>query len=821
MKISYKWLKQYLEIDLDASEVAGYLTESGLEVEAIEKIESVRGGMSGIVIGEVLTCERHPNSDHLSLTTVNVGSGEPLHVVCGAPNVAAGQKVAVATVGATLYFKDEPLTIKKSKIRGELSEGMICAEDELGLGTSHAGILVLPSDAPVGTMAKSYFNLEDDFVFEIGLTPNRTDATSHIGVARDLNAALISRGHAAASSLKIPEVVAFQVHNRDLEIAVEVADADACPRYAGLTLTGITIAPSPEWLRKLLTSIGIRPINNVVDITNFVLMETGQPLHAFDASKISSRRVVVQKLGEGTKFKTLDAVERTLTASDLMICNGNEPMCMGGVFGGLSSGVSETTTAVFLESACFDQATIRRTSKHHGLHTDASFRFERGVDPLSTVYALKRAALLICEIAGARVSSEIVDVVSKSFVAVTIPVSLARVATLIGKKIPDDQVLAILGALDFKILERNGDDLLLEAPAYRVDVTREVDVIEEILRIYGYNNIEIDSRFSASFSFIQKPDSEKLRNKASDLLSNNGFNEMMTLSLTKAQYAIDFPWIDATRNVDLANPLSRELNVMRQTLLFSGLETILFNQNRRRSSLKLYEFGKIYRRNPELPVNALVTDRFSEELMLSLFVTGSVTRETWKGSAEEGDFYFLHAHVKRVLSMLGFDMLKVKVTSSDHPMFSQGIDLVYKREKLGSLGLVEPGILRYFDLKQPVVYAELSWEKLLKFHQNGMIVFSGLPRFPEVKRDLALVLASDVTYSAIEELAYKTEPVLLRQVSLFDIYEGEKIGAGKKSYALSFTLLDPEKTLTDQVIEKVMDRLIQVFESKLGAVIRR
>lgn len=821
MKISYKWLKQYLDIDLEANEVAGYLTESGLEVESIEKVESVRGGLSGIVIGEVLTCKAHPNSDHLSITTVDIGSGEPLHVVCGASNVAAGQKVAVATVGATLYFKDEPLTIKKSKIRGELSEGMICAEDELGLGTSHAGIMVLPADASVGTLAKTYFNIEDDAVFEIGLTPNRTDATSHIGVARDLNAALVSRGHAAAGLLTMPEVASFQVHNHDLEIAVEVADADACPRYAGVTLTGIEVGPSPDWLRNLLTSIGIRPINNVVDITNFVLMETGQPLHAFDASKISSRRVVVQKLTEGTKFVTLDAVTRALTANDLMICNGDEPMCMGGVFGGLNSGVSETTTAIFLESACFDQATIRRTSKHHGLHTDASFRFERGVDPLSTVYALKRAALMICEIAGARVSSEIVDVVSKTYSAISIPVSLARVATLIGKKIPDDQVLSILDALDFKILERNGDNLVLESPAYRVDVTREVDVIEEILRIYGYNNIEIDSRFSASFSFVQKPDSEKLRNKVADLLSHNGFNEMMTLSLTKAQYANDFPWIDASRNVDLANPLSRELNVMRQTLLFSGLETILFNQNRRRSSLKLYEFGKIYRRNPELPVNALVTDRFSEEMMLSVFVTGSVTRETWKGSAEEGDFYFLHAHVKRVLSMLGFDMLKVKITSSEHPMFSQGIDLVYKREKLGSLGLLQPGVLRYFDLKQPVVYAELSWEKLLRFHRDGMITYSGLPRFPEVKRDLALVLTHDVTYAAIEELAYKTEPVLLRQVSLFDIYEGEKIGAGKKSYALSFTLLDPERTLTDQVIEKVMDRLIQAFETRLGAVIRR
>lgn len=821
MKISYKWLRQYLDIDIDANEAARLLTESGLEVEAIEKIESVKGGLAGIVIGEVLTCSKHPNSDHLSLTTVNVGSGEPLHIVCGAPNVAAGQKVAVATLGATLYFKDEALTIKRSKIRGELSEGMICAEDELGLGTSHAGIMVLPSGAVPGTEAKTYFNIEDDYVFEIGLTPNRTDATSHIGVARDLNAALVSRDHPQAGRFKIPSVDGFSVHNHDLNIRVTVPSAEPCPRYAGITLTGIKVAPSPDWLRNRLTAAGIRPINNVVDITNFVLMETGQPLHAFDASKITTGEVVVRKLEAGTRFVTLDGVERTLTADDLMICNGDEPMCIGGVFGGLGSGVTESTTSVFLESACFDPATIRRTSKHHGLHTDASFRFERGVDPLITIYALKRAALLICELAGATVSSEVVDVIGKPFSPVRIPVDLGRVATLIGKRIPDEKVVSILLALDFVILERDGDKMILEAPSYRVDVTREADVTEEILRIYGYNNIEIDTRFSASFSFTKKPDAEKLRNKISDLLSHSGFNEIMTLSLTKSQYAVDFPWIEERLNVDLANPLSRELNVMRQTLLFSGLETILFNQNRRRNNLKLYEFGKIYRRNPELPVNALVTDRFAEELMLSVFVTGSVTKANWKEGASEGDFYFLHSHLKRVLSILGFDMLKVKPATSDHPMFSQGIDLMYKREKLGSLGLVDGQLLKYFDLKQPVVYGELFWEKLLKFHRNGMITFSGLPRFPEVKRDLALVLNREVTYAAIEELAYQTESRLLKQVSLFDIYEGEKIGTGKKSYALTFTLLDEDKTLTDQVIEKVMEKLINAFETKLGAAVRR
>lgn len=821
MKISYKWLRQYLNTELDANEVAGLLTESGLEVEAIEKIESVKGGLAGVVIGEVLTCEKHPNSDHLSLTTVNIGTREPLHVVCGASNVAAGQKVAVATIGTTLFFNNEPLTIKRSKIRGELSEGMLCAEDELGLGPSHAGIMVLPKDAEVGTAAKTYFNIEEDYVFEIGLTPNRTDATSHIGVARDLNAALVSREHAAAGVVTIPSVDAFQVHNHDLEIAVSVLSPEACPRYAGVTLTHVKVAPSPDWLRNYLTAIGIRPINNVVDITNFVLMETGQPLHAFDASKIDTKTVVVQKVAEGTKFVTLDTTERILTSADLMICNGNEPMCIGGVFGGLESGVSDQTISVFLESACFDPATIRRTSKHHGLHTDASFRFERGVDPTNTVYALKRAAMLMVELCGALVSSEIADVITTSYNPVIIPVDLQRIATLIGKRIEDSKVMAILQALDFKVLHREGDQLQLQSPAYRVDVTREADVTEEILRIYGYNNIEIDTRFSASFSFTQKPDAEKLRNRISDLLSANGFNEIMTLSLTKAQYAADFPWIEATRNVDLANPLSRELNVMRQTLLFSGLETILFNQNRRRSNLKLYEFGKVYRRNPEIPVNALVTDRFHEELMLSMFVTGSVTNESWKGGATEGDFYFLHSHVKRVLGSLGFDMLKVKIVTSEHPMFSQGIDLVYKREKLGSLGLVSRPLMKYFDLRQSVVYGEIAWEKLLKFHANGMITFNELPRFPEVKRDLALVLNKSVTYASIEELAFKTEPRLLKQLSLFDIYEGEKIEAGKKSYALTFTLLDNEKTLTDQMIEKVMERLIGAFESQLGAVIRR
>lgn len=821
MKISYKWLRQYLDIQLDAEVVAQFLTDSGLEVEGIEKVESVKGGLAGIVIGQVLTCLKHPNSDHLSVTTVDIGSGDPLHIVCGAPNVAAGQKVAVATIGATLYFKDDPLVIKRSKIRGELSEGMICAEDELGLGTSHEGIMVLPEAAPVGILAKEYFNIQDDYVFEIGLTPNRTDATSHIGVARDLNAALLSRDHEASAILKVPAIDLFTVHNHDLNISVEVPDVEACPRYAGLTITGIKIAPSPDWLRNFLLAAGIRPINNVVDITNFVLMESGQPLHAFDASEITSGRVVVKKLASGTKFVTLDGIERTLTDGDLMICNGDEPMCIGGVFGGLKSGVSDSTTSIFLESACFDPGTIRRTSKYHGLHTDASFRFERGVDPTATVDVLKRAALLICEVTGGKVSSEITDVISKPFSPVLIQVDLVRIAALIGKRIPDEKVLTILQSLDFRILERNGDQLLLEAPAYRVDVTREADVTEEILRIYGYNNIEIDSRFSASFSFAQKPDSEKLRNKVSDQLTSNGFNEIMTLSLTKAQYMVDFPWIDSLRSVELANPLSRELNVMRQTLLFSGLETILLNQNRRRSNLKMYEFGKVYRRNPELPVNSLVTDRFGEELMLSIFVTGSVTKNSWKGSASEGDFYFVHSHVKRVLSVLGFDILKLKMVSSEHPMFSQGIDFIYKKEKLGSLGLISPDVLRYFDLRQGVVYGELYWEKLLRYHQNGSIKFKELPRFPEVKRDLALVIDKGVSYSSLEELAYQTEPGLLRHVSLFDIYEGEKIGTDKKSYALTFTLLDTEKTLTDQMIERVMERLIKAFESKLGASVRR
>ncbi|MDD2963401.1 MAG: phenylalanine--tRNA ligase subunit beta [Bacteroidales bacterium] len=821
MKISYKWLRQYITIDLDAVEVASLLTESGLEVESIEKIESVKGGLNGVVIGQVMTCSKHPNSDHLSLTTVNVGLAEPLNIVCGASNVAAGQKVVVATIGTTLYFNNEPLTIKRSKIRGEASEGMICAEDELGLGNSHDGIMVLPLEAQVGMAARDYFNIEDDFVFEIGLTPNRTDATSHIGVARDLNAALVSRGHSLAGRFSMPDISAFKVLHHNLEIQVEVKSPEACPRYAGISLTNVEVAPSPDWLRNFLTSIGIRPINNVVDITNFVLMETGQPLHAFDASKISTGKVVVQKLAEGTRFVTLDGVERSLTADDLMICNGDEPMCIGGVFGGFGSGVTEATTSVFLESACFDQASVRRTSKHHGLHTDASFRFERGVDPTATLFALQRAAQLMVEWCHAEVASEIIDVVSTPYSPVAIPVDLKRVASLIGKRIDDGKVLAILKALDFKLLQQDGDLLLLESPSYRVDVTREADVTEEILRIYGYNNIEIGTRFSAAFSFVQKPDQEKLRNRVSDMLSANGFNEIMTLSLTKGQYAVDFPWVEPTRNVELANPLSRELNVMRQTLLFSGLETVLFNQNRRRTNLKLYEFGRVYKRNTGFPQNALVTDRFSEEMVLSMFVTGSVTNQTWKGVASEGDFYFLHSHIKRVLGNLGFDLLKVKASTSEHPMFSQGIDLVFKREKIGSVGIVNKKILKYFDIKQPVVFAELYWEKLMKFHRNGMVTFAELPKYPEVKRDLALVLDKTVTYSAIEDLAYNTEPRLLQSVSLFDIYEGEKIGEGKKSYALTFTLLDSEKTLTDQMIEKVMQRLIAAFENKLGAVVRK
>lgn len=821
MKISYNWLKRYLPVSLPAEEVSILLTGTGLEVEGLEKVESIRGGLHGVVIGKVLTCVDHPNSDHLHITTVDVGSVEPLHVVCGASNVAAGQKVFVATIGTTLYFGDDAVQIKKSKIRGELSEGMICAEDELGIGSSHAGIMVLPEEAQIGMTAREYLSISDDYVFEIGLTPNRTDATSHIGVARELRSAMVSVGYHHVPELIYPDVEGFCVDNTSLDIPVIVEDSEACQRYSGVSISSITVGDSPDWLRTALQSIGIRPINNIVDITNFVLMETGQPLHAFDAMQIDGGKVIVKKLDKDTLFTTLDGVERKLSGNDLMICNEKEGMCIAGVFGGEKSGVSSSTTSIFLESACFDPATIRKTGKFHGLHTDASFRYERGADPAITVYALKRAALLVKEIAGGTISSNLYDVVAKPIQKVEVEVDYDRMNRFIGQIIPVSKVLEVLSAMEYEIISRTDEKVKVAVPTNRVDVTREVDVIEDILRIYGYNNIEIGSRYTASHSPAPKPDSEKLRNMISEMLTGAGFSEIMTLSLTTSQVSDEFDWVDPQMNVALVNPLSRELNVMRQTLLFSSLDTVRMNANRKRSDMMMYEFGRVYRRNPSVSEEAPVTKRFTEELKLSLFITGNLASTTWHGKAVPSDFFVLRKYVQDVLTRLGYQPEDVVLKQELLPMFSQGVKVVVKNQEVGIIGIVSNKLQKYFDLKQPVFYAELSWEKLMKGHKMGMVTFEPLPKYPEVKRDLAMVLSHEVTFAALRQVAYQTEPKLLKSVDLFDVYEGDKIEAGKKSYALSFILLDTTKTLTDAAIDKTMQRLIKAFEEKLGAVIRK
>lgn len=821
MKISYNWLKRYLPVTLSADEAAALLTGTGLEVEGLEKVESIRGGLHGVVIGKVLTCVEHPNSDHLHITTVDVGSADPLHVVCGASNVAAGQKVLVATIGTTLYFGDDAVQIKKSKIRGELSEGMICAEDELGIGTSHAGIMVLPEEAQIGMTAREYLSITDDYVFEIGLTPNRTDATSHIGVARELRAAMISAGYHHVPDLSYPGIDDFKVDNLSLDIPVIVEDKEACPRYSGVSISGVTVSDSPEWLRISLQAIGIRPINNIVDITNFVLMETGQPLHAFDAQQIIGHKVVVKKLEKDSVFVTLDGVERKLSGQDLMICNEKDGMCIAGVFGGEKSGVSSSTTTVFLESACFDPATIRKTGKFHGLHTDASFRYERGSDPAITVYALKRAALLIKEIAGGSVSSNVYDIQSKPIQKAEVEVDYNRMNTFIGQPIPTSKVLEVLSAMEYEIISRTDEKVKVAVPTNRVDVTREVDVIEDILRVYGYNNIEIGSRYTASHSPAPKPDSERLRNMISEMLTGAGFSEIMTLSLTTSQLCDEFDWVDQQLNVTLVNPLSRELNVMRQNLLFSSLDTVRMNVNRKRSDMMMYEFGRVYRRNPSVSEEAPVTKRFTEELKLSLLVTGNLNVNTWHGKAAPSDFFILRKYVQDILTRLGYSSYDVTLKQEALPMFSQGVKIVIKNQEVGIVGIVSNKLQKYFDLKQPVFYAELSWEKLMKAHKMGMVTFEPLAKYPEVKRDLAMVIPHDITFATLKQVAYQTEPKLLKSVDLFDVYEGDNIEAGKKSYALSFILLDTTKTLTDTAIDKTMQRLIKAYEDKVGAIIRK
>jgi phenylalanyl-tRNA synthetase beta chain len=817
MKISYSWLKNYIQLDLPVEKLSEILTDIGLEVGGVEQVQSVKGGMEGLVIGEVMTCAPHPNADKLSVTTVNIGSEEPLPIVCGAPNVAAGQKVVVATVGTVLYQGDESFSIKKSKIRGEVSQGMICAEDEIGLGTNHDGIMVLPAEVEVGILAKDYFKIETDAVYEIDLTPNRIDSASHFGTARDLAAYLKQSNETIQAAL--PSVDAFQVENRDYPVEVVVENTNACPRYSGVTISGIEVKESPEWLKNRLTSIGMVPINNVVDVTNFVLHEVGQPLHAFDGDKVLGDKVVVKNLADGTLFTTLDEKERELSENDLMICNEQGGMCIAGVFGGIESGVTEKTTKIFLESACFNPVSIRKTAKRHILNTDASFRFERGTDPNITIYALKRAALLIKEVAGGTISSDVVDIYPQPVADFEVEVAYKNVDRLIGKELGKERIKLILQALDINIKSESEDGLTLLVPPYRVDVQREADVIEEVLRIYGYNNVEMPDTVHSTIVYSQKPDEHKLRNTVAGQLVARGFQEIMCNSLTKASYYDELKTYERDQVVELANPLSSDLNGMRQTLLLGGLETIQHNRNRRNSDLKLFEFGNCYYKKPHANVNEHKSYREAQHL--AVFMTGMKEALSWNTPAQEVSFFDLKNQVESILSQLGVTSDQWSEDASSLDLLSEGLSYVCNNKEIVNFGLVHTRFLKEFDVDVPVYYAEFYWEQLLKASAQNEILYREIPKFPEVKRDLALLIDKAVTFAQIKAIALKTERKLLKRLSLFDVYEGDKMEKGKKSYAVSFILQDETKTLKDKQIDKIMQKFMMVFEKEIGAQIRK
>ncbi|HJC27033.1 MAG TPA: phenylalanine--tRNA ligase subunit beta [Candidatus Alistipes stercoravium] len=821
MNISYNWLKRYLPTDLSAEEIARILTDIGLEVEGFEKIETIRGGLQGVVVAEVKTCTDHPDSDHLHVTTVDVGSGEPLQIVCGAPNCRAGMKTLCATVGSVLYPNggEEEFKIKRSKIRGVESLGMLCAEDELGVGASHAGIMELPADAPVGMPAKEYLHVEDDYLIQIGLTPNRVDAASHIGVARDLAAYLRSRGERI--EVCWPDVSAFAPDTHDAPVEIRVENAEAAPRYTGVTVTGCKIGPSPEWMQNCLRAAGINPKNNLVDITNFVLFELGQPLHAFDLAKIEGRKVVVRTVADGTPFVTLDGVERKLTSQDLLICSAERPMCLAGVFGGLDSGISDTTTDVFIESAYFNPVWVRKTAKRFGLNTDSSFRFERGVDPNLQVYAAKRAALLMKELAGGTIASDITDIYPAPIGDFVFDVSLRRINALIGKEIPEATVREILAALEVKILEEKGDGVLTVAvPPYRVDVQREADLVEDILRIYGYNNVELPTHVRSTLSYAPRPDRNRLMNLAADFLTDNGFTEIMSNSLTKGAYYEGLTSCPAERCVRILNPLSSDLNVLRQTLLFNMLEAVALNANRRNGDLKLYEFGNCYfydeaKRQEEDHLAA-----YSEEYRLAIAVTGVATPQSWNVKPGKASFFTLRAVAEKLLRRFGIDIYALQTETLESDLFSEGLTMALNGKELLRIGSVAQKIRRRVDVKQEVYFLEMNFDALVRSTRKHRITASELSKFPEVKRDLALLVDKSVTFSALRDVAFAAERKLLRSVSLFDVYEGDKLPAGKKSYALSFVLEDKTRTLDDKTIERVMANLVKQFEQRCGAEVR-
>ena len=821
MNISYNWLKQYLNFELTPEELAAALTSIGLETGGIEEVESIRGGLRGVVIGKVLTCEEHPNSDHLHITTVDLGNGEPTQIVCGAPNVAAGQTVVVATVGTTLYDGDNQFQIKRSKIRGVESLGMICAEDEIGIGHSHDGIIVLNEEVAPGTPAAQYYNLSSDYVLEVDLTPNRIDAASHYGVARDLSAWLKQNGKNA--TLTRPDVDSFKVHQADGAIAVEVENSVACPRYSGVTIRNIKVAESPQWLKDRLSAIGQRPINNIVDITNYILHAMGQPLHCFDIDKIEGEKVVVRNCPQGTHFVTLDGVERKLDEADLMICNASTPMCIAGVFGGLDSGVTETTTSIFLESAYFNPTSVRKTARRHGINTDSSFRFERGVDPNGTLYALKLAALMVLECAGGEVCGEIVDIYPEEIKPFPVTLNYSKLNSLIGKEIPTDTVDSILDSLEINIAARREGEIDLLVPTYRVDVQRPCDVIEDVLRIYGFNNIEISKTLHSSLSVKGITDyANDLRELISQQLTATGFNEILNNSLTAEAYYQDLASYPAEHCVKLLNPLSNDLNVMRQTLLFGGLESAAHNINRKSSDLMMYEFGNVYFFNPEAQsTKETPLAPYSEYSRLALWLTGATRQGNWGKTQEEASCYDLKAIVSNIIVRLGISTREIQFTSGDNAIFAASLKIATRSGKdLGEMGIVAKSLLKKFDIRQDIFFAELDWAQLVKLALKKKVTFAPLPKTLPVKRDLALLIDNNVTMEQIEAVVRESERRLLKDVTLFDVYEGKNLPEGKKSYAIAITIQDDEKTLQDKQIEAVMSKIITNLEKRLGASLR-
>lgn len=820
MNISYNWLKEYVDFDLTPEEVAAALTSIGLETGGVEEVQTIKGGLEGLVVGEVLTCEPHPNSDHMHITTVNLGQGEPVQIVCGAANVAAGQKVIVATLGTKLYDGDECFTIKKSKLRGVESNGMICAEDEIGVGTSHDGIIVLPDDVVPGTLAKDYYDIKSEYVLEVDITPNRADACSHYGVARDLYAWLVQNGRKA--TLKRPSVEDFHVDNHDMDIEVAVENAEACPRYAGVTIKGVTVKESPEWLQNKLHLIGVRPINNIVDITNYILHAYGQPMHCFDADKIKGGKIVVRTCAEGTKFVTLDEAERTLSERDLMICNAEEPMCIAGVFGGLDSGTTESTKDVFLESAYFHPTWVRKTARRHGLSTDSSFRFERGIDPNGVIYALKAAALLVKELAGGEIASEIKDVYPSPIADFNVELPFAYVNSLIGKEIPRETVKNIVSSLEMKIVEETDEALSLQVPPYRVDVQRPCDVVEDILRIYGYNNVEIPTSVKSCLSVKGDVDkSVKLQNLVSEQLVGCGFNEILNNSLTAAAYYEGLESYKPENLVHLMNPLSNDLNVMRGTLLFGGLESIQHNANRKNADLRFFEFGNCYHFHAEKKNPEKVLAAYSEELHLGMWITGKRVSNSWAHADENASVYELKAYVLNIFRRLGVNFGGLVFGNLADDIYSVAVSVHTRGGKLlATFGVISKKIQKAFDLDNEVYYADLNWKELMKAIKGNAVTYHEISKYPAVKRDLALLLDKKVQFVEIEKIAFETDKKLLKSVELFDVYEGKNLEPGKKSYAVSFMLQDENATLNDKQIDKFMQKLIKNLETKLEAKLR-